>query len=97
MEVAKGNIFYLGKSVSGIERTEYLTLLKDFSDVFAWMPSDLKGILLELEEHHINLVDGSVPVWQRQYRLNPKYSLLMKEEIDRLLEARFIYPVNNSE
>ena len=34
---------------------------------------------------------------QRQYRLNPKYSLMVKEEIVRLLEAGFIYPVHNSE
>jgi hypothetical protein len=38
-----------------------------------------------------------VPIRQRQYRLNPRYSLMVKEEIDRLLEAGFIYPVNNSE
>ena len=47
--------------------------------------------------HHIDLIDGAIPVRQRQYRLNPKYSLTVKEEINRLLEARFIYPVNNSE
>src|SRR5450759_588711 len=36
-------------------------------------------------------------VRQRQYRMNPKYSLMVKEEIDRLLAAGFIYPVLNSE
>ena len=34
-----------------------------------------------------------MPIKQRQYRLNPKYSLLVKEEIDKLLEAGFIYKV----
>ena len=34
---------------------------------------------------------------QHQYRVNPRYSLMVKEEIDRLLEAGFIYPVSNSE
>ena len=74
-----------------------MAVLKEFSDVFAWMPSDLTGIPLKLGEHRIDLMDGSIPVRQRQYRLNPKYSLMVKEEIDRLLEARFIYPVHNSE
>jgi hypothetical protein len=71
--------------------------LKDYSDVFAWTPTDLEGIPSELGEHTIDLQEGAVPVRQRQYRLNPRYSLMVKEEIDWLLEAGFIYPVNNSE
>jgi hypothetical protein len=71
--------------------------LKDYSNIFAWAPTDLEGILAELGEHTIDLQEGAVPVRQRQYRLNPRYSLMVKEEIDRLLEAGFIYPVNNSE
>ena len=34
---------------------------------------------------------------QRQYRLNPKYSLKVKEELDSLLAAELIYPVKYSE
>ena len=29
--------------------------------------------------------------------MNPKYSLLVKEEIDKLLECGFIYPIPYSE
>ena len=97
MEVANGKIFYHGKELSEEEQTEYTTLLKEFLDVFAWIPLDLKGMTPELGEHHIDLMDDSVPLRQRQYRLNPRYSLMVKEEIDRLLEAGFIYPINNSE
>ena len=42
-------------------------------------------------------MEGAVSIRQRQYRLNPRYSLLVKEEIDALLEVGFIYPVHNSE
>ena len=45
----------------------------------------------------IVLDEGVAPVRQRQYRMNPKYSLLVKEEIDKLLEAGFIYKVPYSE
>ena len=96
-EVADGKSFYLGKNLNEKEREGYMVVLKEFSDVFAWTPSDLIGIPLKLGEHCIDLIDGSVPIRQRQYMLNPKYSLMVKEEIDRLLEARFIYPVHNSE
>jgi transposase InsO family protein len=43
------------------------------------------------------LEDNVKPIRQRQRRLNPKYSLLVKEEIDKLLEIGFIYPVPFSE
>ena len=48
-------------------------------------------------EHHINLEENAKPVRQCQKRLNPKYSLLVKEEIEKLLEIGFIYPVPYSE
>ena len=97
VEVAPERAFYLGRTMTKKERGDYVKLLKEFSDVFAWTPSDLRGIPPDLGEYHIDLIDGSVPVRQRQYRLNPKYSLMVKEEIDRLLEAGFIFSVNNSE
>jgi hypothetical protein len=36
-------------------------LLKEFKDVFAWIYKDLKGILLELVQHIIEL-DTSIPL-----------------------------------
>ena len=57
----------------------------------------MQGIPPELGQHHIDLMDGSSPVQQKQYRLNPKYLLMVKEGIDSLLKAGFIYPVCNSE
>ena len=78
--------------MSAPEKAKYKKLLEEYLDVFAWAPSDLSGIPAELEEHRIDLVEGAVPVRQRQHRLNPRYSLMVKEEIDALLEAGFIYP-----
>ena len=65
MEVADGNIFYHEKDLSDEEQIEYMTLLKEFSDVFAWTSSDLNGMPPELREHHIDLVDDFVSVRQR--------------------------------
>ena len=97
VEVSSEIKFYLDKTMSRKKRRDYVKILKEYSDVFAWTPLDLKWITPDLGEHHINLIEGLVLIRQRQYRLNPKYSLMVKEEIDRLLEAGFIYPVNNSE
>jgi hypothetical protein len=48
-------------------------------------------------EHKIDLMEEAIPVRQKQYRLNPKFSILVKKELDKLLEAGFIYPVLSSE
>ena len=97
VETKEGKAFYLANALDSKDRQSYVSLLSEFSDVFAWLPSDLTGISPRLGEHRIDLVEGAVPVRQRQYQLNPRYSLMVKEDIDRLLEAGFIYPVVNSE
>ena len=68
-----------------------------YKTAFAWTYSDLKGIPAEVCEHKIVLEDDAKPVRQRQHRLNPKYSLMVKEELDKLLEVGFIYPVPHNE
>ena len=65
LEVTDGKSFYQGKNLSKREREGYMVVLKEFSDMFAWMPSDLTGIPSKLGEHRINLIDGSVPIRQR--------------------------------
>jgi hypothetical protein len=58
---------------------------------------DLRGVPSEIYQHRIILESNAKPIRQRQYRMNPKYSLMVKEEIDKLLECGFIYPVPYSE
>ena len=82
IEVGVGKAFYLGNILDEKERSTYVSLLSEFFDVFAWSPSNLTGISPRLGEHKIDLVKGAVPVRQRQYGLNPRYSLMVKEDID---------------
>ena len=60
---------------------------------FAWTYADLHGILGEIAKHCIVLEEDARPIRQRQHRLNPKYSLMLKEELDKLLRIGFIYVV----
>ena len=76
---------------------EWLEFFRDTQDVFAWTYKDLKGVPPDICQHQIVLEPNAKPVRQRQYRMNPKYSLMVKEEIDKLLECGFIYPVPYSE
>ena len=65
--------------------------------VFAWTYKDLRGVPPEVCQHKIVFEEDAAPVRQRQYCMNPKYSLMVKEEIDKLLEAGYIYKVPYSE
>jgi hypothetical protein len=76
---------------------EWLQFFEDTQDVFAWTYKDLKGVPPDICQHQIVLEPNAKPVRQIQYRMNPKYSLMVKEKIDKLLECGFIYPVPYSE
>ena len=61
--------------------------------MFAWSYKDLKGISPELVEHRIPLIPGARPIRQKERRMNPRLQLLVKAELEGLLEAGFIKPV----
>jgi hypothetical protein len=45
----------------------------------------------------IPLKPGANPIRKRPYRLNPRYKEKVKDEIDRMLDAGIIEPVEESE
>jgi hypothetical protein len=93
----KSQTVVIYEGIQGLELENWKSFLLKHKSVFAWTYHDLKGIPASIGEHHIILEATASPVRQRQHRLNPKYSLLVKEEIDKLLKAGFIYPVPYSE
>ncbi len=40
----------------------------------------------------IELVANGEPIKQKQYRMNPNYALKVREDLDKLFDARFMYP-----
>jgi hypothetical protein len=71
-------------------------LLKEFKDVFSWTYKDLKGILLELAQHRIELNTSIPPAHQARYKLNLNHVVVVKHDIDKLLVARFIQPIEET-
>ena len=72
------------------EIREYSELIDEFSNTFAWSYDELKGITREMVEHRIPLIPRAKPVRQKESRRNPQLQLLIKEELERLLQAGFI-------
>nr|GEY70802.1 hypothetical protein [Tanacetum cinerariifolium] len=62
----------------------------------AWKLSDIKGINPEFCTHKILMEEDFKPPVQHQRRVNPKIYDVIKQEVIKLLEARFIYPISDS-
>ena len=54
----------------------------------------MKGVNPKFCHHRINLKKDVVPVVQRRYKMNPNFAKQVKEEIDKLLNVGFIYPIH---
>jgi len=79
-----------------VKLLEVEQLLKEFKDVFAWTYKNLKGIPPKLAQHRIE-VDTIIPAThQANYRLSSNYVPEVKQNIDKLLIARFIQYVKEA-
>ena len=83
----------MGAQLSPEEIERFKGLVLEFRDIFAWSYKDLKGIPPEIAQHTIPLIPGSTPVRQKERRMNPRLQLVVKAELEKLLEAGFIKPV----
>lgn len=83
----------MGSQLEDEEIKAYCELVREYREVFAWSYKELKGIPLEIVEHRIPLMIGAVPIRQKERRMNPQLQLIVKEELEKLLQAGFIKPV----
>lgn len=72
-------------------------LLHEYQELFPTKFSDMKGIVGDLGVMKIPLQPDVKPVKQRPYRLNPKYKEKVRKERDKIIEARIIEPMEESE
>jgi len=72
-------------------------MLIDYKDVFAWNYKELKGIPRKICEHKIQLMADAQLIKHKQYRMSPNYALKVREDLDKLLDAGFIYPIRTTQ
>jgi hypothetical protein len=72
-------------------------LLHEYQDLFPTKFTNMNDIKGPMGEIKIPLKPNARPVKQKPYRLNPKYKQKVRIELDRMLEARIIEPVEESE
>ena len=83
----------VGVQLTKQQTTEYAALVVEFRDIFAWSYEDLKGIPPHIAMHSIPLEPNTILVRQKERRMNPHLQLLVKAELEKLLRAGFIFPM----
>ncbi|MCO5547618.1 hypothetical protein L7F22_001069 [Adiantum nelumboides] len=85
----------LAKDLTEEEKQAYLTMLEDFSRLFIEGYDQIIGVTGV--QHHIKLKEGSKPTVQRLRRLGVIQQDALLAEVRKLLNAGFIYPIEDSE
>ncbi|KAK1399685.1 hypothetical protein POM88_009548 [Heracleum sosnowskyi] len=80
----------IGKQLEPETREALTHFLKSNLDVFAWCHSDMVGIDPRVMSHHLNIDPERVAVRQKRRAISGERALALKEEVDRLLEARLV-------
>ena len=71
-----------------------MNLLRESKDVFARDYNDLKGLVHKMGEMKIDTKPDVQLVKKRPYKLAHKYKEIVKKEIDNMLAASIIYPID---
>jgi hypothetical protein len=87
----------LSRSLTKEQRSEYIGLLREFADVFAWTYEDLKTYDTSVIEHKIPLKEEAKPFRQKLRLINPMLLTIMEMEVKKLLQAQIIVPLRYSE
>ncbi|GJR73831.1 reverse transcriptase domain-containing protein [Tanacetum coccineum] len=85
----------IANDLSVDEKTALIKVLKSRKRAIAWKLSDIKGINPEFCSHKILMEEDYEPAVQHQRRVNTKIHNVIKKEVEKLLDARLIYPISD--
>lgn len=86
----KPKVIKLSKSLSTESRRKYISLKKEFSDVFSWTYDDLKLYETNIIQHTIGVKEDEKPFTKKLRRLNPMLFPLIEKEVKKLFDAKII-------
>ena len=80
----------IGSSLSPSERSRLINMLRSYLDVFAWSYEDMLSLDSSIVQHHLPILPHARLVKQKLRRLHPRWSLQVKEEIQKQLRVGFL-------
>jgi ribonuclease HI len=87
----------LGVGCSEQEKAAFIKLFKEFKDVFAWTYDDLKTFDPNIIQHVIPMKPQTLPFQQKLRKMHPKLEPTVKKELNKLLNAKIIFPVRHTQ
>nr|GEW39466.1 reverse transcriptase domain-containing protein [Tanacetum cinerariifolium] len=84
------------KDLSVEEKAALIKVLKSHKQAIAWKLSNIKDINPKFCTHKILIEDDFEPAVQHQRRVNPKIYDVIKKEVEKLLDAKLIYPISDN-
>ena len=70
-------------TISSNTRSDLVSLLQEFKDVFAWSYQDMPGLNTEIVVHRLPLRTECKPVQQKLRRMKPDMLLKIKDEVKK--------------
>nr|GEW77955.1 DNA-directed DNA polymerase [Tanacetum cinerariifolium] len=86
----------IAKELGDEEKSALIKVLKYHKRAITWKLSDIQGINPKFCTHKILMEEDYKPAVQHQRRVNPKIYDIIKKEVEKLLDARLIYPISDS-
>eukprot|EP00253_Pinus_taeda_P023379 PITA_23379 len=96
IEIFPGKTLNINKNLEKSQQEELTKILQKKFTAFAWEYNDMKGIDPKTCIHHIYIEENSRPIIQPRRRMNPNLREIVKEELQKLLNVNFIYPISDS-
>ena len=87
----------IAQDLSPDKEVKLIQTLRDYMDVFAWTYKDLKGVDPTICQHTIPMKLEAKPIKLRPYAYNETFANKIKVELDKLIEANFIYEIEHTE
>ncbi|KAK1563647.1 hypothetical protein Q3G72_030594 [Acer saccharum] len=87
----------VGASLSVHVKTQLVTLLRSYEDVFAWGHEDMLGVDPIVISHCLSINPESRPVVQKRRLFNPERSVAIKKEVEKLISVGSIREVKYPE
>jgi hypothetical protein len=85
----------ISASLSAEERTILVKLLKEYQDMFAWQYDEMPGLDLGLVAYAFNVEPGTKLVVQPMRTFHPEVEAQITKEIQKLLAAGFVKPIQH--
>ncbi|KAG9458311.1 hypothetical protein H6P81_002819 [Aristolochia fimbriata] len=84
---------FLSASLTAEEEAEYIALLCEYRDIFAWSYTEMPSLDPRVAVHKLAVHSSVRPVKQSQRRFRPELVPEIEKEVDKLIAANFIREV----